>query len=138
MQVNCPIFFVWNCLCYLFLYRAFDLPPSDISISYKFFDKDGTENWSPLLSDWDLDTAILGSADHDLYLQVAVMEPGNLGEMTVSDGVGDSSSLKSPVSEVGQAIAKEFEPVSKTFKQLLPAPRLELIRSIKLELVFRD
>ena len=103
--------------CHLFLYRAFDLPPSDISISYKFFDKEGQENWSPLLSDWDLDTAILGSADHDLYLQVAVMETGNLGEMTVSDGPGAGSSLKSPVSEVGQAIAKEFEPVSKSFKQ---------------------
>ena len=51
--------------------RAFELPPSDISISYRSADRGGGQEpaWNPLLSDWDLDTAILGSADHDLYLQ---------------------------------------------------------------------
>ena len=54
--------------------RAFELPPSDISISYRSADRGGGQEpaWNPLLSDWDLDTAILGSADHDLYLQVGI------------------------------------------------------------------
>ena len=80
------------------------MPPSDISITYKTTDKDGKTSWSPLLSDWDLDTAILGSADHDLSLQVAVMEAGS--------GTMDEVS----VVEVGQTIAKELEPVSKSLK----------------------
>ena len=80
------------------------MPPSDISITYKTTDKDGKTSWSPLLSDWDLDTAILGSADHDLSLQVAVMEAGS--------GASDEVS----VVEVGQTIAKELEPVSKSLK----------------------
>ena len=70
------------------LFRAFELPPSDISIAYRTVDKGGHETWNSLLSDWDLDTAILGSADHDLYLQVAVMEPGSLGEVSLGEAIG--------------------------------------------------
>ncbi len=51
-------------------------------------DKGGKETWNSLLSDWDLDTAILGSADHDLYLQVAVLEPGSLGEVSLGEAIG--------------------------------------------------
>ena len=51
------------------LCRAFELPPTDISISYRS-PGPGGDVWLPMLSDWDLDTAILGSADHDLHLQV--------------------------------------------------------------------
>ena len=79
-------------------HRAFELPPSDISISYKSVDKEGHETWRPLLSDWDLDTAILGAGHQDLYLQVQVMEVGSLGEISASD------SVRSPVTEVSQAL----------------------------------
>ena len=89
--------------------RAFELPPSDISISYRTVDKEGKSSWSPLLSDWDLDTAILGSADHDLSLQVALMEAGPAEEVSNREGL-------TPVVEVGQTIAKELEPVSKSLK----------------------
>ena len=91
------------------LCRAFDLPPSDISISYKTVDKEGKVGWSPLLSDWDLDTAILGSADQDLSLQVALMEAGPPDEASAREGM-------TPVVEVGQTIVKELEPVSKSLK----------------------
>jgi len=97
------------------LCRAFELPPSDISIAYRTFDKDGKEIWNSLLSDWDLDTAILGSADHDLYLQVAVMEPGSLGEFSLGESLGEG--LKTPVLEVGHSLAKELEPVQKSLQQ---------------------
>ena len=53
------------------LCRAFELPPTDISISYRS-PGPGGDVWLPMLSDWDLDTAILGSADHDLHLQVGI------------------------------------------------------------------
>lgn len=62
------------------LCRAFELSSTDISISYRS-PGPGGEVWLPMLSDWDLDTAILGSADHDLHLQVTVMESGSLGEV---------------------------------------------------------
>ena len=92
-------------------HRAFELPPTDISISYKSVDKEGQETWRPLLSDWDLDTAILGAGHQDLYLQVQVMEVGSLGEISASD------SVRSPVTEVSQALVKELAPVSKTLQQ---------------------
>lgn len=96
------------------LCRAFELPPSDISIAYRTVDKGGKETWNSLLSDWDLDTAILGSADHDLYLQVAVLEPGSLGEVSLGEAIGEG--MKSPVLEVGQTLAKELEPVQKSIQ----------------------
>eukprot|EP00092_Neocalanus_flemingeri_P026347 GFUD01028562.1.p1 GENE.GFUD01028562.1~~GFUD01028562.1.p1 ORF type:complete len:758 (+),score=208.87 GFUD01028562.1:1221-3494(+) len=96
------------------LCRAFELPPSDISIAYRHVDKGGQETWNSLLSDWDLDTAILGSADHDLFLQVAVMEPGSLGEVSMGEAIGDG--IKSPVLEAGQTLAKELEPVQKSIQ----------------------
>ena len=74
-------------------------------------DKEGQETWRPLLSDWDLDTAILGAGHQDLYLQVQVMEVGSLGEISASDNV------RSPVTEVSQALVKELAPVSKTLQQ---------------------
>ena len=57
------------------LCRAFELPPTDISISYRS-PGPGGDVWLPMLSDWDLDTAILGSADHDLHLQVSLAKKG--------------------------------------------------------------
>ena len=47
------------------------------------------------------------------YVQVAVMEAGPLGELVTDTG---DSLVTSPVAEVGQAIAKELAPVSKTFQ----------------------
>ena len=75
-------------------------------------DKEGQETWRPLLSDWDLDTAILGAGHQDLFLQVQVMEAStSLGEISASDNV------RSPVTEVSQALVKELAPVSKTLQQ---------------------
>jgi len=86
------------------LCRAFELPPTDISISYRS-PGPGGDVWLPMLSDWDLDTAILGSADHDLHLQVAVMGQGSLGE------------VESIVSPVAEAVARELEPVQRGLTQ---------------------
>jgi len=97
------------------LCRAFELPPSDISIAYRAVDGEGQETWNSLLSDWDLDTAILGSAEQDLYLQVAVMEQGELGEVSLGDTIG--SGVPSPVVEAGQTIVRELEPVQKSLQQ---------------------
>ena len=102
--------------------RAFELPPSDISISYKSVTKEGEETWNSLLSDWDLDTAILGAGHHDLFLQVAVMEAGSLGEISASD----SGDVRSPVTEVSQALVKELTPVSNTFKQAAATAKAEV------------
>ena len=102
--------------------RAFELPPSDISISYKSVTKEGEETWNSLLSDWDLDTAILGAGHHDLFLQVAVMEAGSLGEISASD----SGDVRSPVTEVSQALVKELTPVSNTFKQAAANAKAEV------------
>jgi len=96
------------------LCRAFELPPSDISIAYRAVDTEGQECWNSLLSDWDLDTAILGSAEQDLYLQVAVMEQGELGEVSLGDTIG--SGVPSPVVEAGQTIVRELEPVQKSLQ----------------------
>jgi len=118
------------------LCRAFELPPTDISISYRS-PGPGGDVWLPMLSDWDLDTAILGSADHDLHLQVAVMGQGSLGE------------VESIVSPVAEAVAKELEPVQRGLTQAgaqVCSVTIELllgvssyhIRSLRLVLVFRD
>jgi len=96
------------------LCRAFELPPSDISIAYRAVDTEGQECWNSLLSDWDLDTAILGSAEQDLYLQVAVMEQGELGEVSLGETIG--SGVPSPVVEAGQTIVRELEPVQKSLQ----------------------
>jgi len=96
------------------LCRAFELPPSDMSIAYRTVDIAGLETWNSLLSDWDLDTAILGCAEHDLYLQVAVMGTGELGEVDVGQAIG--SGITSPVLEAGQTLAKELEPVQKSIQ----------------------
>ena len=48
--------------------------------------------------------------------QVSVMETGGEGEVTSADHVSPES-LKSPVTDVGQTLAQELEPVSKTLKQ---------------------
>ena len=117
-SILCRLVFVLFHKCFLFtddeqLCRAFDLPPSDISISYLTVDKEGKTSWSPLLSDWDLDTAILGSADHDLSLQVALMEAGPSDEVSAREARMEG---RPPVVEVGQTIAREFQPVSKSLK----------------------
>ena len=84
------------------LCRAFELPPSDISIAYRS-PGPGGDLWLPLLSDWDLDTAILGSKEHDLHLQVAVLGQGGLGEVEAT----------SPL----EAVARELQPVQKSLSQ---------------------
>ena len=58
-----------------------------------------------MLSDWDLDTAILGSADHDLHLQVAVLGHGSLGEV---------ETVGSPLAET---VARELQPVQRSLSQ---------------------
>ena len=80
------------------LCRAFELPSTDISIAYKS-PGPGGEVWLPMLSDWDLDTAIIGSADHDLHLQVTVLEQGSLGEVdTITSPILESvRELQQPV-----------------------------------------
>ena len=87
-----------NILC-----RAFELPSTDISIKYLHRDRNGKDVWSPLLSDWDLDTAILGSADLGLELQVWMLECGL--------DPADAKSLVSGVLETGHLLAKELKPV---------------------------
>jgi len=87
------------------LCRAFELPSGDISINYLHLDRNGLEAWTPLLSDWDLDTAILGSADFGLQLQVKLLEPGSLGEISNID-----KGIVSPVLEYGRSLASELQP----------------------------
>ena len=45
------------------LSRAFELPAGEMAVSYRQPGQAGEPGWAPLLSDWDLDTAILGSAE---------------------------------------------------------------------------
>jgi len=87
-----------NILC-----RAFELPSTDISIKYLHRDRNGKDVWSPLLSDWDLDTAILGSADLGLELQVWMLECGL--------DPADTKGIVSGVLETGNLLAKELKPV---------------------------
>jgi hypothetical protein len=103
------------------LCRAFELPPSDMSIAYRTVDTQGQESWNSLLSDWDLDTAILGSAEHDLHLQVAVLEQGELGEVALGEAIG--SGMPSPVVEAGQSLVRELEPVQKSLQQAAASAR---------------
>ena len=89
-----------NILC-----RAFEFPSTDITIKYLHRDRNGKDVWSPLLSDWDLDTAILGSADLGLELQVWMLD--NSGADPNADGKG----IVSGVLETGHLLAKELKPV---------------------------
>ncbi|XP_023339520.1 TBC1 domain family member 25 isoform X3 [Eurytemora carolleeae] len=95
------------------LCRAFELPSGDISINYLHSDRTGKEVWTPLLSDWDLDTAILGSADYGLQLQVKLLETGSLGEISSME-----KGIVSPVLEYGQSIAKELQPVQRSLQEV--------------------
>ena len=63
-----------------------------------------------------------------LYVQVAVMEAGPLGELMTEAG---DSLVTSPVAEVGHAIAKELAPVSKTFQSAAASAK---VRQFHLEL----
>ena len=84
------------------LCRAFEFPSTDISIKYLHRDsRKGKDVWSPLLSDWDLDTAILGSADLGLELQVWMLENGTVDEKNLVNGV----------LETGQLLVNELKPV---------------------------
>jgi len=93
------------------LCRAFEIRSADIGITYRIVDGSGKESWTPLLSDWDLDTAILASTEPGLFLNVKVLDVTtgtSLGELSRAD------SLTSPVLEVGQSLVKELEPVQKS------------------------
>jgi len=93
------------------LCRAFELTQSDIGITYRIVEKNGAETWTPLLSDWDLDTAILASPEPGLFLHIKVMEPcGSLGELSRGD-------ITSPVIEAGQSLVKELEPVQRSITE---------------------
>ena len=102
------------------LCRAFELPPTDISISYRS-PGPGGDVWLPMLSDWDLDTAILGSADHDLHLQVWTQTCDgrplkNISQVAVM-GQGSLGEVESIVSPVAEAVARELEPVQRGLSQ---------------------
>lgn len=92
------------------LARAFELPGAEMSIRY-LHREGGTEMWQPLLSDWDLDTAVLGSAEQDLMLQVSVLsgDPCCLGEvstLTYADTKSPSSPFVPELPPVGRALSQ--------------------------------
>ena len=66
-----------------------------------------------------------------LYVQVAVMEAGPLGELMTEAG---DSLVTSPVAEVGHAIAKELAPVSKTFQSAAASAKVIMDTNVLIKL----
>ena len=67
-----------------------------------------------------------------LYVQVAVMEAGPLGELMTEAG---DSLVTSPVAEVGHAIAKELAPVSKTFQSAAASAKVIMDTNVLIKLL---